>query len=71
MNIYIKRKLKYIIEDSDYEEILHLYNGFLSEEGYEIMKDINHFNIIDYNSDEYQDYCSSYNKSMQDKQVSC
>jgi len=56
MSNFIKNNLTYELETNDYNKVLHLYNKYLSKEGYEIKKDINKFDIIDYTSDEYQLY---------------
>lgn len=56
MSIFLKNNLTKEFSQEDYDKILHLYNSYLAKEGYEIKKDVNHFDIIDYNSDEYQYY---------------
>ena len=58
MSTFIKNNLPTGIEINDYNSILHLYNKFLAEKGYEIKKDITKFDIINYNSEEYQLYIS-------------
>lgn len=56
MSKFIKNNLEKDINKSDYDAILHHYSEYLAKEGYEIKKDINNFDIIDYSSDEYQAY---------------
>lgn len=56
MSNFIKNNLPIEIEIYDYNSILHLYNKYLAKEGYEIKKDITRFDIINYNSEEYQLY---------------
>lgn len=56
MFIFLKKHIKEEITTSDFDNILHHYSKLLSKEGYEIIKDINHFDIIDYDSNEYQIY---------------
>jgi len=56
MSKFIKKHLPKEIKSNDYDKILHLYNKHLAKKGYEIKKDIIKFDIIDYNSDEYQLY---------------
>lgn len=56
MSNFIKNNLTKEVKNIDYNKILHLYNKYLAKEGYEIKKDINNFDIIDYNSEEYQIY---------------
>ena len=56
MSNFIKNNLPIGIEIKDYNSILHLYNKYLAKEGYEIKKDITKFDIINYNSEEYQLY---------------
>lgn len=58
MSNFIKSNLPTNIKKSDYNNILHQYNKYLAKEGYEIKKDINKFDIIDYDSEEYQIYIS-------------
>lgn len=59
MSKFIKDNLTYNIIDKDYNNILHLYNKYLAKEGYEIKKDITKFDIIDYNSEEYNLYINN------------
>lgn len=59
ISTFIKRNLPKNIKESDYNNILHLYNKFLAKEGYEIRKDITKFDIINYNKEEYLLYISS------------
>lgn len=56
MSTFLKNNLTEEFSGEDYDSILHLYSRYLAKEGYEIKKDINHFDIIDYNSEEYQHY---------------
>ena len=56
MSKFIKDNLTQNVKDIDYNRILHQYNKYLAQAGYEIWKDIIKFDIIDYNSDEYQLY---------------
>ncbi len=56
MSTFINSNLPIGIEINDYNKILHLYNKYLSKEGYEIKKDITKFDIINYNTEEYQVY---------------
>ena len=56
MSIFIKKNLNKNITEEDYNKILHLYSRYLAKEGYEIRKDITKFDIINYNSKEYQEY---------------
>lgn len=58
MSSFIKNNLPAGIEVNDYNSILHLYNKYLAIEGYEIKKDIKKFDIINYNTEEYQIYVS-------------
>ena len=62
MSVFLKNNLNEKFSGEDYDNILHLYSSYLAKEGYEIKKDINHFDIIDYNSDEYQTYCNNLTK---------
>ena len=59
MSTFIKNNLPIGIGINDYNSILHLYNKCLAKEGYEIKKDITKFDIINYNSEEYQLYIST------------
>ena len=59
MSVFIKNNLNIDITEKEYNTILHLYCRLLAKAGYEIKKDINCFDIINYNSDEYQIYCKS------------
>ena len=54
MSTFIKNNLNKNITEEQYNQILHLYSKYLSKEGYEIKKDITKFDIINYNSEEYQ-----------------
>lgn len=56
MFIFLRKHIKEEITTSDFDSILHHYSKILSKSGYEIIKDINHFDIIDYNSNEYRFY---------------
>ena len=56
MSTFIKKYIDNKISYDDYNEILHIYNRLLAEAGYEIKMDICHFDIIDYNSKEYEIY---------------
>lgn len=58
MSTFIKNNLPIGIEINEYNSILHLYNKYLAKEGYEIKKDITKFDIINYNTEEYQTYTS-------------
>ena len=58
MSKFIKDNLTYNIINKDYNNILHLYNKYLAQEGYEIRKDVSKFDIINYNTEEYQIYIS-------------
>ena len=53
---FIKRNIKGDVSEDEYIKILRLYNRLLAESGYEIKKDIDHFDIIDYSSEEYELY---------------
>lgn len=57
MSKFIKNNIAEEITKKEYDAILHLYSRYLAKEGYEIIKDIYHFDIIDYNIDEYKIYC--------------
>lgn len=54
MSTFMKSNLPSELKLNDYNKILHLYNKYLAKAGYEIRKDITKFDIIDYNSNEYQ-----------------
>lgn len=56
MSTFIKNNLNKDITEEHYNKILHLYNKYLAKAGYEIRKDINKFDIINYNSEEYLEY---------------
>ena len=56
MSTFIKNNLPIRIGVDDYNNILHLYSRYLAKEGYEIKKDITKFDIINYNTEEYQLY---------------
>lgn len=56
MSNFIKNNLPIGMEVDDYNSILHLYNKYLAKEGYEIKKDISKFDIINYNTEEYNLY---------------
>lgn len=56
MSTFIKNNLNTNINEEQYNQILHLYSRYLAKEGYEIKKDITKFDIINYNSEEYQEY---------------
>jgi hypothetical protein len=58
MSTFIKNNLNRDISEEDYNKILHIYNKYLAKEGYEIKKDITKFDIIKYNTEEYQLYIS-------------
>jgi len=53
MSKFIKNNLPTGIEINDYNNILHLYNKYLAKEVYEIKKKITHYEIINYNNEEY------------------
>jgi len=59
MSEFIKDNLIKVDKDIDYNEVLHLYSKYLAKEGYEIKKDINKFDIIDYNSEEFELYINN------------
>ena len=54
-----KEQLQDIYYTKDCNRIMIEYCSFLSKYGYEIMRDTEHFDIIDYNSFKYQEYISS------------
>lgn len=56
MSVFIKNNLPKELELNDYNKVLHLYNKYLAKEGYEIKKNINKFDIIDYTGEEYKLY---------------
>lgn len=56
MSTFIKNNLPIKIGINDYNNILHLYNRYLAQAGYEIKKNINKFDIINYNTEEYYVY---------------
>lgn len=56
MSTFIKKHIDKKTTYDEYNEILHIYNRLLAELGYEIKNDIYHFDIIDYNSKEYELY---------------
>ena len=58
MSTFIKNNIDKNITEENYNKILHLYNNYLAKEGYEIKKDITKFDIINYNSEEYNEYLS-------------
>ena len=62
LSTFIKNNLTKELEDNDYNELLHYYNRFLSEEGYEIKQDIKKFDIINYTSEEYENYIFTIKK---------
>lgn len=64
MFTFLKKHVKGEITHSDFDNILHHYSKLLSKEGYEIIKDINHFDIIDYNSNEYTFYRDTISKNL-------
>lgn len=51
-------------DKNDYYLILNYFCKHLSKEGYEIMRDTNHFDIIDYNSSEYIDYINLLERDL-------
>ena len=56
MSNFLKKNINEKISNEDYDAILHLYNKYLAVEGYEIVNDIDHFDIINYNTEEYYIY---------------
>lgn len=56
MSTFIKKNMNEKLNDQEYDNVLHLYNRYLALKGFEIVNDINHFNIINYNSEEYFTY---------------
>lgn len=64
MSLFIKNNLPLELEINDYNKLLYLYNKYLAKEGYEIKKDINKFDIIDYTSEEYELYINEKNKKI-------
>lgn len=56
---FLKEQLQDIYYTKDCNRIIIEYCSFLSKYGYEIMRDTEHFDIIDYNSFKYQEYISS------------
>ena len=56
MSNFIKNNIPPKLIEENYNDILHLYNKILASKGYEIKKDIEKFDIIDYTSEEYQLY---------------
>ena len=58
MSTFIKNNINKNITEEKYNKILHLYSGYLAKEGYEIKNDITKFDIINYNSEEYQEHIS-------------
>lgn len=61
MSIFIKKNLKEKLTEENYNKILHLYNRYLASKGYEIKKDITKFDVINYNSEEYELYINKNN----------
>lgn len=59
ISTFIRNNLSIEIEKTDYNHLLQLYNKYLAKEGYEIKKDINTFDIINYNTEDYLLYISS------------
>ena len=60
MSIFIKNNLKEKLTEENHNKILHLYNRYLAKKGYEIKKDITKFDIINYNSEEYELYMNKF-----------
>lgn len=59
---FIKSNITKELEEIDYNDLLHYYNRFLAEEGYEIKQDIKKFDIINYTSEEYENYIFTIKK---------
>lgn len=53
---FFKEHLKELYDSEYYNYIIMKYCSLLAQAGYEIMIDTDHFDIIDYNSDEYYRY---------------
>ena len=61
MSTFIKNNLMTEIPQNEYDLLLHYYNKYLAQAGYEIKQDINNFDVINYNSNEYQKYYKNIN----------
>lgn len=59
---FIKSNITKKLEETEYNKLLHYYNRYLTEEGYEIKPNIRKFDIIDYTSEEYEHYISNMKK---------
>ncbi len=59
MITFLKEQLGKTYDTEDCNKILIEFCSILAKRGYEIMIDTDHFDIIDYNSNEYQKYTSS------------
>ena len=64
MSNFLKGNINKEVSSEDYNTILHLYSRYLAIEGYEIINDIDHFDIINYNTDEYQRYRNNLFKQI-------
>ena len=60
MSTFIKRNINFNL-NNNYDEFSHHYSRYLAKEGYEIKQNINNFDIINYNSEEYQIYINNLN----------
>lgn len=56
MSSFLKKNINNEINSNDYNNILHLYSRYLASSGYEIINDIEHFDVINYNTEEYYIY---------------
>ena len=59
MSSFINNILSIQITNKERNYIMYMYSRYLAKEGYEITRDINKFDIIDYNSEEYQIYINN------------
>lgn len=50
--------------NNNYYDILCLYPSYLARAGYEIKRGTQYFEIIDYTSPEYEDYCQKNDKKL-------
>lgn len=56
MSSFIKKNIKKEVNKKEFDLVLHYYCKILAKEGYEIKNNIEKFDIIDYNSTEYEKY---------------
>ena len=68
ISIFFENNLSSKFNRKDYNSIIHLFCKLLAREGFEIINDVDHFDIINYRSyNEYRRYCDEFYKGPKNK----